>query len=136
VQREAAQFGDRSVSGKGSKVFLTGAAQFDRLTRWNAQSGNLYSVLMSGGLSDGVVVCIAVNALVSAFNAEPRFELASEGTIINDTNPNTNLDTSAVATQNPKCLFQTDSLGLRMTLEGSWALRSSSGLAWLSGVAW
>ena len=98
-----------------------------------------FEVLASSALAAGTVVAIASNALCSAIDPLPRFNISTETTLHEeDTTP---LPLSTVGTPNTvaapmRSLFQTDAIGVRMQLEVSWALRNAGGLSWLQGVNW
>jgi Phage capsid family len=123
-----------AVSGGAPLVFVASPAQALALQLYLG-ARNPHEVLSCSALAAGVVVCIASNCLCSAIDPLPRFELASEGTIMLDTTPQDNINTTAVA-GSVKSLFQSDLLSLRMLLRISWALRSPNGLAWTTVTTW
>jgi hypothetical protein len=124
-----------AVANNSEILLICSAAQAAALRLWNRVNVP-YTVIASGGLSAGVVIAVASNALCSAGDVAPRFELSSEATLVFDSAPSTsNIDTAAVAATT-KSLFQTDSIGLKLLFETSWALRTASGLSWLTASNW
>ena len=97
-----------------------------------------YDVLVSSALADGTVIAVAPNALASATDPAPRFDISNETTIVERDDPapisaSGTLPTIAV----PTCsLWQSDALSLRMIFEMSWCLRHPNALAWMSSVTW
>jgi hypothetical protein len=103
----------------------------------NARIG--YEVLASGALADRTVVAVASNALVSAMDPAPRFELSKSATVhMEDTSP---AQLASVGTPNTvaapmRSMFQSDSSALRLIMEVSWGLRTSGAVAWMQNVNW
>jgi hypothetical protein len=97
-----------------------------------------YPVFSSSGLAAGVVIAIAMNSLVSAVAPSPRIEISSRGSVhMEDTTPLAfSTTTGSPFTAPMRSLFQTDTLSIRLILDISWALRTTSGLAWTSAVIW
>jgi hypothetical protein len=126
------------VSGNAPIIFVASPVQALALRLW-AGSDFDFEVLASSALASGVVVAIASNALCSAIDPLPRFNISTETTLHEeDTTP---LPLSTAGTPNTvaapmRSLFQTDAIGVRMKLEVSWALRNAGGLSWLQGVNW
>jgi hypothetical protein len=121
----------------GALTFVAAPAQAAALRLW-APNTFRYEVLASSGLASGVVICIAPNALVSAVDPAPRFEISKEATLHLDTAPLPigspgSPATVAAPTEN---LFQLDAVGLRMIMQVAWALRNAGGLAWLQTTRW
>jgi hypothetical protein len=98
-----------------------------------------FPVLASGGLAAGIVMCIALPALVSAIDPAVRFETSKEATIhLEDTSPlaiGTPGSPNTVASPT-RSLFQTDCIAFKLLLEVSWGLRASNAVAWVSSVTW
>jgi hypothetical protein len=83
-------------------------------------------------------MAVAANSLVSANDPTPRFEVTDQGTVHLDTAP-TQISTAGspnVVAAKVINLFQQDMFSLRAVYPVSWALRSSTGLSWLSAVKW
>jgi hypothetical protein len=93
-----------------------------------------YPVLASSALALGTVVAVEANSFVSAFSDVPEFQAEQHMAIIHmeDTTPS-----DPVMSGSPvKSLFQVDSLGLRMILRASWAMRSAPTDATKAAVAY
>ena len=127
------------VAGNVPIIIVASPAQAAALrVLWNRANLD-YEVLSSSGLAAGVVVAIAPNALVSAIDPAPRFDVSTQSTLhMEDTTPLAigtagTPPTVAAPTRN---LFQTDTLALRLRMEVSWALRNAGALAWLENVTW
>ena len=90
-------------------------------------------------MAAGTVLAIASNALVSATDVVPRFEVSDQATFhLEDATPlaiGTAGSPNTVAAPT-KSLWQHDLLSIRLVLEVSWALRTSAGLAWTENVTW
>ncbi|MGJ5088503.1 phage major capsid protein [Bradyrhizobium sp. HKCCYLRH1065] len=125
-----------AVAGNGQIVFVASPKQAVAMRL--RQTREVYPVLASAALAAGVVIAVAPNGVASAIDPVPRFEIASEGALHMD---DAAVQLSAIGTPNVvaapiRSLFQTDTLALRVILQVSWALRSSSAIAWTSGVTW
>lgn len=96
-----------------------------------------FPVLPSAALPTGTLMAVATNALAVAFDPVPEFEVASEGLLhMNDAPAQIGTETGVAAPS--QSLFQTDSLGLRLILGASWALRAPAAVsvAVVEGVTW
>ncbi len=98
-----------------------------------------FTILASSGLPAGVVMAIAPAALVSVIAPLPELEASRDATLhMEDTSP---LNISTAGSPNTvaapvRSAFQTDTIMLRVVLQATWALRSTSAVAWTSGVSW
>lgn len=124
------------IAGNAPIVLVANPVQAVSLRSWPQRIG--YEVLASNGVAEGSLIAIAPNAVTSALDPLPRFEIARQGTLHMETSPTA---ISAVGSPSTvaapvRSLWQTDSVGLRLIMECSWGLRSSSGLAWLTGATW
>jgi hypothetical protein len=126
--------GCSAVAGNASIIIVAAPAQAAALKLWNRANLD-YEVLASSGLAAGVVVAIASNALVSAVDPAPRFEIVNQTALHFDSSSPLDITTAAVAATT-KSLFQSDLVGLRTIFELSWGLRDPAGLAWLGSVTW
>jgi Phage capsid family len=126
-----------AVTGNNPIVLIAAPAQAASLRLANARIG--YEVLASGALADRTVVAVASNALVSAMDPAPRFELSKSATVhTEDTSP---AQLASVGTPNTvaapmRSMFQSDSSALRLIMEVSWGLRTSGAVAWMQNVNW
>jgi hypothetical protein len=95
-----------------------------------------FTVLASSAVADGTVIAIAANTLVAAADPVPTFDVSENATIVLDTAPAQIGVAGSMAAGATRGLFQTDSIGLRVRLGASWALRSATGISWLQNVIW
>jgi hypothetical protein len=126
-----------AVAGSAPIVFVMSPKQ--ALSFHTRTTGEFpYPVLSSSGLADTVVVAIASNALASAVDPTPRFEISDQGTLHFDDAPSALTTVGAPNTWAApiKSLFQHDIIGMKMTFDCSWALRTTGAIAWYTGVAW
>ncbi|MDF0521586.1 phage major capsid protein [Bradyrhizobium yuanmingense] len=102
------------------------------------QHRETYTVLPSAALAAGTVIAIAPNGLASAIDAVPRFELASEATLVMDdaAGPISTVGTPNVVAAPARSLFQSDTIALRVILQVSWGLRSPLAISFLTGASW
>jgi hypothetical protein len=76
-----------ATAGNNPIVFVASPKQAAALRLWAKPNFN-FDVLSSGALTDGTVIAIAANALVSACDPVPRFEVSNATTLhFEDTNP-------------------------------------------------
>ncbi len=126
------------VSANAPVVFVAAPAQAAALKLYMYANGQPFEVLSTAGLADKTVVAIASNALVSAVEPVPRFDVSRESTIhLNDTPLQIGTTGTPPTVAAPSWnLFQMDSLGLRLRLDVAWGLRNSGGLSWMTAVTW
>ena len=74
------------------------------------------------------LMCIAPNALVSAFSPDPEVVISDSGTLHMESSPVLDLGSASPG----RSLFQTESLALRVRWPVSFALRNPAGVAWLT----
>lgn len=123
-----------AVAGNNPVTFVASPKQATALRMWARPNFN-YEVLSSSALADKTVIVIASNALVSAIDPAPRFDVTENTSLhFEDATPR-DIDSTAVAAT-VKSLYQSDLIGLRIIMQVSWGLRSDSGLAWLENVLW
>ena len=99
-----------------------------------------FPVLSSAALADGIVMGVALNALVIAGDAAPRIDTSTE-TIVHMEQSSPLPITTGGATPSfaapVRSLFQTDAVGIRLIMELDWTLRATSGaVAWTQSVTW
>ena len=74
--------------------------------------------------------------LASAVDAAPEIEASRLATVHMDDEPLSIVDDSGTPAAPTRSLFQTDTVGIKIRFDASWALRDASGLAWLTTTAW
>jgi len=96
-----------------------------------------YAVLSSGALAAQTVVCVAPDALAVAVDPAPQIDVSRAGTgAMEDTTPLPIADASGTVAPNVRSIWQSDSLGIRLTMQLSFGLRHSSGAAFISSCTW
>jgi hypothetical protein len=93
-------------------------------------------VLASAALTAGTVIAVAANAVVSAVEGAPQIDASREAEFVRDSAPGEIVTSGGVVGTSVGSMFQTDQVALRLRWPISWAIRSPSGLAWMSGVTW
>jgi hypothetical protein len=92
-----------------------------------------YPVVASASLVAGEIICLELASFVSAFGADPEFDTVRAALFhFEDTSPATDPMTGTPS----RSLFQTDQVGLRMILHGSWGMRATGQVAYLPGATW
>lgn len=124
------------IAGNGEVVLVAATDQAVALRL--RQSREVYPILASAALASGTILAIATNGLASAIDPVPRFEIASEATIVMDdaAGPLSAIGTPNVVAATARSLFQTDTIALRVILQVGWGLRSPSAIAYMTGVSW
>jgi len=108
------------------KIALAAAPGFDLLD---------IPVLASNAVTVGTIICVGLNALVSAFDEMPRIDASRdvESPIAMDTAPPSDGSIGSVAL---KSSFQTDVVAIRFISDVAWGLRTPSAIAVISGITW
>ena len=90
-----------------------------------------FDIIPSTALATGTVVVVEVASFVSGFSSVADFSVSRAGMVhLEDTTPG---DFPAAPM---KSLFQTDLIGLKMTLDAGWGMRAANHAAWLTGATW
>jgi hypothetical protein len=123
------------VAGNSDIVIVAAPAQAVALAlRMPARLS--WPVLISASLTAGTVIAVAANAIVSAVDGVPQIDARRE-VGLNLADPAAELvNVSGVYAQPIGSTFQTDEVALRLRWPISWALRKSTGLAWMQNVNW
>jgi hypothetical protein len=95
-----------------------------------------WPVLTSTALAAKTVIAIATNAVVSAVEGSPMIDASGAVELVRDTAPTSIDDAETAPMQYVGSLYQTDQVALRLRWPIGWALRTSSGLAYMTNVAW
>ncbi|WP_440642073.1 phage major capsid protein [Bradyrhizobium sp. PUT101] len=98
-----------------------------------------FPVLVSAAVDDDTVIAIAVGAFATAANPEISVDVSREAVVhAEDTTPlaiGTAGNPNAIAAP-ARSLWQTDTLGIRLTMRLSWALCASGAVAWTENITW
>jgi hypothetical protein len=129
--------GVRAVAGNNPVLVAMSPAQATRFKlRMSGGSDYGFELFSTSALADGVIVALASNALASAVGP-PKIEAGIENTLVMDDAPGVISDSGAMVSANVRSTFQTDAVSLRVLWDMVWGLRSSSGVAWITGItAW
>jgi hypothetical protein len=124
------------VAGNGPIYFVASPRQARRI-QYSAQIKGV-EAFASSALADKTVLAVAANCLVSAMDPAPRFEISDTATLVMRDDPTALgvVGTPNVVGAPARSLWQADAIALKVRLEVSWALRSSTGLAYMSAVNW
>jgi hypothetical protein len=123
----------RAVAAGNPVLVVMSPAQAQRF-KLRMSGGNDYGfeLFSTSALADGVIIALASNALASALSPVPRIDVSIQATLVMD-------DAAGPfdKTQSVRSAFQTDAVAIKVNFEAYWGLRSSSGVAWITGItAW
>jgi hypothetical protein len=118
------------VAGAGRTALIMNPAQmFSLMLRTFRAMEPDVLVLPSGAVAPGTIIAVALNGLVSAVDP-PEFESGTQATLSMN-------DASTAWPGGPVTnLFQTASAAVKMVTRVSWAVRSPSAVAMVTGTAW
>jgi hypothetical protein len=96
-----------------------------------------YPIVSSASLVAGEIICLELASFVSAFEAQPQFDTVKAATFhFEDTAP-TDITGGTPSPAVPvRSLYQTDTIALRMILNGSWGMRALNHVAYIAGATW
>jgi hypothetical protein len=117
------------VAGGGDIVIVVNPAQAAEIGI-RTLGGFKDMIIPNGNLASGTVIAIATPAVVSAFGA-PTFSSSSEAAVHMSDTPG-----AIVASSPTSSMWQTANIAIKMVNDATWALRSTSGVAWMTGVNW
>jgi Phage capsid family len=123
------------VAGNSDIVIIAAPAQAIAI-KLRVPAALDWPVLISSSLAAGTIIAVAANAVVSALEGTPEIEASTEAAIHMETAPAQVVDIGGIAARPVYSTFQMDLTALKLRWPISWALRSSAGLAWMSGVNW
>jgi hypothetical protein len=124
------------VASNGGVIFIAAPKQAMALRIWLGYNAP-FEVLASSALAAGTVICIALNCLASAIGALDVSVTDQSAIHMEDTNPAMLASGTGPVVASPiRSLFQTVTMASKVTFDVSWALRSSTGLAFMNGVSW
>jgi len=123
-----------SVARNAPIALIASPAQANNLRLWSRPNFP-YEILSTSGLADKTLLAVATNCLVSAGDV-PNFSVVDQAVVMFDDSSPVDVTTSSVGSGTIKSLFQSDEIGLRVMADVAWALRSSSGVAWVTGTNW
>jgi hypothetical protein len=87
-------------------------------------------------LAPGTVIAVESSSFVSGLDGIPEFSSSIGATLhYEDTTP-ADIVSGGTAAVPVKNLFQTDIVGLQMTLKAAWGMRNAKHVAIVSGVTW
>jgi hypothetical protein len=119
-----------AAGGGANVVFVASPAQATSLNFFRGPFSP--SAWPSAAVPDKTVIGIEAQSFVSGFGSTPEFDM-TEGSVVHmeDTSPG-----AVVASSPTRSLWQTECVGLKATLKGSWAMRTPGHVAFVSGTNW
>jgi hypothetical protein len=118
------------VAGNG-QICLVAALRQSVALNMLLPNGPPFPVFSSSALAPGTIIAVATQALATAVSA-PVIEASHDAVVQEETAP-----TGDAMTGNPvRSFYQTDSVGLKFKLPVAWAVRSPSGIAYITGTSW
>jgi hypothetical protein len=120
--------------GNGGLCFIAAAKQAVAIAIGSSREFP-YAVLTSTSLAAGTVICVAVNAVVSALGAAPQIDITRAATLHMDTAPQA-IASGGTMPSPTEVTFQNDTVGVRLRWPLSWALRNTNAIAFISAATW
>jgi hypothetical protein len=119
-------------------IFIAAPKQAVSLKLFFRGNPPTYEVLTSSALAAGTVIAVATNAVASAIAPNLGIDVSSEATLhMEDTSPAQLATGTGPTVATPiRSLYQTDTLAARIRFDVGWALRHTSGLAFMNSVTW
>jgi len=122
-------------AGNGGIVFVAAPRQAVA-TNIGLPNNFPYPMLVSSSaLTQGTVIAVAINAVVSALGAVPEVDLTKAATLHMSDVP-TAIATGGTMAGPTTVTFQNDTVGVRLRWPISWALRNANAIAFMSAVTW
>jgi hypothetical protein len=126
-----------AVAGTGPIIFIAAPRQAVALKLFFG-SDPVYDVLPSAALADKTMIAVGLNCLAAAIG--PTIDLSvSDQTALHmeDTSPAALATGTGPTVATPiRSLYQTASLAAKLSFDCGWALRSSTGISFMSNVSW
>ena len=126
------------VAGADSSIVFVSDPAHAMALKLRLPPGTPISVFASSAASmAGILMAVAGAALVSAVGSV-KILASREAVVHMDTAPLAigTAGSPAVVAAPSRRFYQTDSVGLRLILDASWALRDARGVAWLTATDW
>ena len=97
---------------------------------------DVWSFVVSASLPAGTVIACVPQAIATVIEA-PMLDASTESAVhYEDTLPLEIVSSPGTIASPVATMFQTDRTALRLVLPASWALRSTSAIAWMQSVNW
>jgi hypothetical protein len=90
------------------------------------------AMLASNSVTAGTIICVGLNALVSAFEPVPRIDASRDVEISMDTVPTD----PSTGTTVVKSMYQVDEIAIRFIADVTWGVRTPSAVAVVNGITW
>jgi hypothetical protein len=123
------------VAGNSDIVLIAAPAQAVAI-KLRPVSPIEWPVLTSASLAAGTVIAVAANAVVSAVEGAPQIDASAHTELHRNTVPAEIVNVGGVPAVPIGSIFQTDEVALRLRWLIGWGLRTSAGVAWISGCNW
>jgi hypothetical protein len=121
------------VAGGSNPILICAPAQYVAMGMYPVSS--VWDYYMSNALPDGTVIGVVPAALATVVEA-PRIELVNQTSLHMEQAAQELVSSPGTVAAPIRSMWQTDTQALRFILPASWALRSSSAVAWMQSVKW
>jgi hypothetical protein len=129
-----------SATGSNNIAFVCSPLTATKLAIYPTVVGPSVQVWPSIGVADGVLICLAVDAFVSAFAPIPRIRISQDAVLVMDDTAPAALGTAGspnVVGAPGRSLYQSDSIAVRAILDVAYAMRAANAVSWIStGLSW
>jgi hypothetical protein len=126
------------LGGSGENIVYIMSPRQAMFAKLNLRTNEPVTIWPTNGLADGDIVAVETSAFCSAFSAEPTISLSREASLVM-VNPGVQMVAAtggvSVFSDPSTSLFQTDKIGIRVTLPCAWCLRAPL-VATITGVSW
>ncbi len=117
-------------------LFVASPKQAVRINLWRT-SPLQFPVIASSGLADGIVLCLATNALaVAGGNDPPKISVSTEAVVHFEQDAPLPISNAGTVAAPVRSLYQTDAVAVKLLADLTWALRATGGVAWTQSVTW
>jgi hypothetical protein len=100
---------------------------------------NLAAVITSTTCAAGTVIALDAADFITATGDAPEFDVSNQATLHMESVPlpiATGAQGSGVLATPTRSLWQTDTIGVRMTLDVTWAMRRTGMVNFISAITW
>ena len=124
-----------SVSVIGGPIMLIASPERAVAMSLRARRELPFAILGSAAVAADDLIAVAVNGLASAVDAAPEIEASKLATVHMSDTPVPIADAASTVAAPTRSLWQSDTVGIKIRFNASWALRDPRALAWTT-VSW